>query len=423
MKITAHSSSLFGKVKAPASKSIFQRMVVGGLLTEGTSYISNDTDCDDASSALMMAGDLGASVLEFTSGVIMEGGFSPRENKLNAGESGLGIRLFGALAALHDEEITIDGKGSLLQRPMAQFEEILSQGGVEVKTNNGLLPIKIKGPLQGGNFHLDGSLSSQFLSGLLMVLPVCEEDSVIEVSNLKSIPYVKMTLKVMSEFGINVTHENFERFIVPGKQNYKGRLFACPGDWSGAAGLFVAAAICAQDQEVEIQGLYSDYFQADQRILEVFDSIGIPVRNKENTYWVKSKPEGFRGFEFDATHCPDLFPVLAALASFAKTPSTILGVHRLKHKESDRGVAIQQELAKAGIQVIIDKDKMVIFPSEIQTCTIHSHHDHRIAMMGTILGLGSNTSVSIEDADCINKSYNHFYLDLKRLGGGIKENK
>jgi len=416
MKVTVQPSILKGKVQAPSSKSIFQRLVVAGLLAEGKTVIQNESFCDDAVSAMSMAVGLGAQITIADQGVEIIGGYDPVETTINAGESGLGIRLFTALTALHTEKITIEGKGSLLLRPMDQFEEILSQVGVEVKSNKGFLPIEIKGKMKGGTIKLDGSMSSQFLSGLLMALPVCKEDSIIEVSNLKSIPYVDMTLKVLEEFGIKISHSNYETFTILGNQKYLAKTIYCPGDWSGAAGLFVSAAVSAEDT-IEINGLFSDYYQADQKILEVMNSIGIEIKQNGKTYVVKSGD--FNGFTFDATHCPDLFPVLSALASFAKTPSVILGVHRLKHKESDRGIAIQTELAKAGIKVIIEEDRMTIYPSEVQSCVIHSHHDHRIAMMATILGLGGKARITIEDAECIDKSYSDYYQDLVSLGGKI----
>ena len=171
------------------------------------------------------------------------GGFLIRSQLLNCGESGLAMRMFAPIAALHRKEITFTGEGSLLKRPVGMIGEALSQLGAEFKSGNGLLPFIVKGPLQGGKAIIDGSISSQLLTGLLMALPLATNDSEIRVINLKSKPYIAMTIQLLEEFGISIENINFETFRIPGNQEYKAREYIIEGDWSGAAFLLVAGAI------------------------------------------------------------------------------------------------------------------------------------------------------------------------------------
>lgn len=415
MNVKTSGSKLHGEITAPPSKSVFQRLVVAALLSNEESVIHNYSFCDDARSALEMTNTLGGCIEHSDNTLMIQGGLRPRLFFLNAGESGLGIRLFSSVAALCYKEITVLGIGSLKKRPMGEFETIFNQLGVRISTNNGFLPIKIQGKMKGGEIFIDGSMSSQFLSGLLMSLPLCEENSIIHVANLKSIPYIKMTLAVLEKFGVAIKHDNYKTFTIASKQTYNATETSTPGDWSGAAFLFVASAIHG-DSPIKINGLDDEYFQADQKIVSVLKNAGITIKQDGDTYTVS--PGVIKGFSFDATHCPDLFPALAVLAAYATTPSSIKGVHRLKHKESDRGLVIQQEMAKAGIEVKIEDDTMTIYPGIIQSCTINSHNDHRIAMMGTVLGL-KDTSITIENTGCVNKSYPDFFRDIKALGGEI----
>ncbi|TAF52578.1 MAG: 3-phosphoshikimate 1-carboxyvinyltransferase, partial [Sphingobacteriia bacterium] len=338
----------------------------------------------------------------------------PQTKVLDCGESGLGIRLFTPLAALSDQALTIQGRGSLVQRPMDFFDEVLPQLGVGVSTQGGKLPLQVKGPLQARSIQIDGSLSSQFLTGLLMAFATTENaDVVIEVKDLKSKPYIDLTLSVLAHFGWEVVHENHTRFRFQARKPQPEQInYTVEGDWSGAAFLLVAGAIAGS---VTVTGLDVFSTQADKAILLALGDAGARLSVREDAIEVSALP--LKAFHFDATDCPDLFPPLVALAACCSGKTVIEGVSRLAHKESHRGLTLQEAFGKMGIQIQLQDDLMIIEGGEAQGGEVFSHHDHRIAMATAVLALRANGPLSIRDAEAINKSYPAFYQDLKMLQG------
>jgi len=327
--------------------------------------------------------------------------------------------LFASIAALHDEEITLTGEGSLTKRPMRLIVDALKALGVECESNNGFLPLKLKGPLKGGDFEVDGSLSSQVLTGLLLALPLAQNDSVIKVKDLKSTPYIDMTREVMEYFCIKGSSKEYEEFNIPGKQFYHPTEFAVEGDWSGAAFLLVAGAIAGK---VEVTELNPESKQADKAILDALAQSGAKLELGKNQVSCAKPPEHLQSFFIDATHCPDLFPPLVALAAHCEGISIITGVDRLIHKESNRAKALLEEMGKLGVDIHVHMNEMIIDgPTDIQSAIVDSHNDHRIAMAGAVVALAGKNSIEITDAECINKSYPEFYQDIIQLGGTSNE--
>ena len=412
-----HPGQIAGQVHAPASKSYAQRALAAALLAKGTTILRNPSRCDDAKAAMKVIGQLGAEFEDFTDRLIVHGSLAPSSDVLNFGEAGLGIRLFASIAALHVEAITLTGAGSLMKRPMALIEEAMTGIGVDCQTNQGFLPVRVHGPIAGGEFHIDGSLSSQVLTGLLIALPLAKKNSVIHVNNLKSIPYIDMTLDVMERFCIRISHDQYKTFTIPGKQYYHPTEFTIEGDWSGAAFMLVAGALAG---EVSIQGLDSESPQADRAIVQALKYCGAHVEIESST--ITSKKNQLIGFEFDATHCPDLFPPLAALAAHCQGTSRIKGVHRLIHKESNRANALTKEFGNLGVDIRVSGDELVIQgPCEIKNEVVDSHNDHRMAMAATVIALPGQHSIRIKGAECINKSYPEFFDDMQKIGGHIHE--
>jgi 3-phosphoshikimate 1-carboxyvinyltransferase len=324
-------SAIKGSIKAPASKSMTQRAIAAALLAGGESTIINPSYCDDSLAAMSIAAGLGARVKPGNEEMTITGGEELKEHKLNCGESGLAIRMFSPIAALYPEEIFITGAGSLKKRPMSMIGDALRQFGVTCTTNDGYLPLTIKGPLSGGECEIDGSISSQLLTGLLMALPVTANGSLIKVNDLKSRPYIDMTLQVLEKFGIKVINNNYSQFIIPGNQKYRAGRFVVESDWSGGAFLLVAGAIAG---EVIVHGLRNDSRQSDKAILTALDRAGAKMDITEDSITVSRS--ALKAFEFDSTESPDLFPPLVVLASYCKGVSGIWGVKRLIYKESDR---------------------------------------------------------------------------------------
>jgi len=402
---------LDGTVTAPPSKSMMQRAVAAAALAHGPSVLLNPSFCEDALAALCIAEGLGAEVKRESMKVRIDGGGQPRGHRLACGESGLCMRLFTPLAALFERPFTLTATGSLGSRPMAALEKPLRALGAKCQTHYGLPPIAVRGPIRGGRVSLDGSMSSQVASGFLMALPLCPQDSALSVSHLKSKPYLRMTLSLLKEFGISIHHdETLRRFEIPGKQAYHPRTYRVEGDWSGGAFLLVAGAIAGR---VKVKGLSEKSLQADRAILEALTRAGAEVEPERDA--VRVERGGLRSFEFDATDCPDLFPPLVALACHCQGRSVIQGTERLKHKESDRALALVREFRKMGARIRVNDGKMEVTGKSLKGGEISSHHDHRIAMACAVAGLQSDKGVSIRDGMCIAKSYPKFFDDLEAL--------
>jgi 3-phosphoshikimate 1-carboxyvinyltransferase len=409
-----------GTVKVPASKSMMQRACAAALLHSGKTIIHNPGTSKDDKAALNIIQQLGAEVKDIGNSIeITSQGIQPTIHEVDCAESGLSARLFIPIAAMAGQEMSITGSGSLLKRPMNVFSELLPQLGVEIVTENNCLPITVKGPLQPKNIKLDGSVSSQFLSGLLFAYSYAAKEAVtIEVSDLKSKPYIDLTLDVLKQFGKAITNNNYTSFHIdptvfsePGEIN-----ITIEGDWSSAAGIMVAAALSGH---VTLTGLNSDSAQADKAIIKALQAAGAHVHVSPEYVEVK-KAFPLYPFEFDATDCPDLFPVLAILASCCNGESSIHGVHRLFYKESNRLVSIGDMLQQFGIFFSVEGDTMVIEGlNQLEYATIDSYNDHRIIMAAVAGSLRATAPVVITDAQVVDKSYPDFFTDLSSLEAAI----
>ena len=425
MIVRIQPSAISGIINAPTSKSSMQRACAAALLNEGKTTIANPGKSNDDLAALEVIKILGATVTEVDENqiIITSKGIQPISDEMNCGESGLGIRMFAPIAALSNKPIVISGTGSLLTRPMNFFDEIFPKLDIAIESNNGKLPIKIKGPLQPKNITIDGSLSSQFLTGLLMAFGKAATERVtISVTNLKSKPYIDLTLQVMHIFGYEVINNNFESFlIIPvSKSTDKIIEYTVEGDWSGGAFLLVAGAIAGK---ITVNGLDTFSTQADKAILQALIDCGSTISIQEKQIDIGSPAtgkSGLKAFHFDATDCPDLFPPLVALAAYCNGTTVIEGVNRLAHKESNRGLTLQEEFGKMGIVIKLQDDLMLVEGGTgVNGATVHSHHDHRIAMACAVAGLIADGETIIEEAEAINKSYPDFYEHLKQLKANV----
>jgi 3-phosphoshikimate 1-carboxyvinyltransferase len=448
VKVTIHPSIIKGNIQAPASKSSMQRACALALLTKGTTIIPNPGHSNDDMAALEIIRRLGAEVKEVSGQLsVVSGGFPLTTHDLpltiNCGESGLSIRMFTPIVALSNQEITINGSGSLLMRPMDFFDEVLPQLGVKVKSNNGKLPLIIQGPLRPANIEVDGSLSSQFLTGLLLAYAASSSNSFpkgegelassvsIKVRNLKSKPYIDLTLDVMKKFGMRMPeNRNYEEFIFhsdaglpthhspPDSYRDTTHDYTVEGDWSGGAFLLVAGAIAGS---INVSGLDLTSTQADKAIVDalMLANAGMAMEAKG----IKMHPVEMDAFTFDATDCPDLFPPLVALAAYCKGETKIKGVSRLTHKESNRALTLQEEFGKMGVRIELSDDLMVIHGGNgTRGAHVHSRHDHRIAMALATAALKASGETIIEEAEAVKKSYPDFYEDLGKLRADVSLN-
>lgn len=406
----------YGEVVIPASKSVSQRVLALVALVEGKLVVKGIGNSDDELAALAIIQQLGAKVKQEENEVFIDATQVDINQSLviNVNESGLSTRMFIPIVANSSKSVKIVGKGSILKRPMHFFEEVLPLLGVRVSSSNSCLPFHVQGPLSPNSIEVDGSLSSQYITGLLYGFIASKKtgDFNIRLKNLKSKPYLLLSLSVLQMFGVNVEYEN-ECLLYKGPYKLNADKISVEGDWSSASFLLVGAAIRG---EVVLSNLNKDSDQADRELLRALEDFGAKVRWEEDKLRV-SKSE-FKHFVFDAVDCPDLFPPLAVLAVFGSQPSIIKGIHRLYYKESNRALAIQEEFSKLGVRVVLNKeeDTMVIHPSKVVGgIEVFSHGDHRMAMGLALLGLFSKEGVVIRDADVVAKSFPDFYTILKTL--------
>lgn len=412
METVIHPGRIGGRVTPPCSKSYAQRALAASLLAEGRSVLSNIELCDDTRAAMRCIETLGATLTQLSDDTFaIEGGIRPQSGTLRTGESGLATRLFTPIAALAGVPVQIVGEGSLLRRPMGPIVETLRALGVRIETNDGRLPLTVCGPVQGGETQIDGSISSQFITGLLLALPLAEQDTVLHVQDPVSIPYLDITLDTAERFGIEIHHRNYEEFYIRAGQRYQPAELAIEGDWSAAAMLLVAGAVAGK---VTVDAVRMLSKQADTAICTALVRAGASVISEPGSVTAQARP--LHAFEFDATHCPDLFPALAVLAACAEGTTLLRGTSRLVHKESNRAAAIRDEFAKLGIEVdLSEADTMRICGGTIRGGAVEGHNDHRIAMAMAVAALRAEGPVTIAGAECVAKSYPTFFRDLEAL--------
>jgi 3-phosphoshikimate 1-carboxyvinyltransferase len=400
-----------------------QRACAASLLRVGETIIRHPGRSNDDRAALGVIRDLGAEAASLEDGSlwVRSSGVTAVEGMVvNCGESGLGMRMFAPIIGLSGKTVRVTGEGSLLNRPMDFFDKVFPQLGIRVVSNHGKLPLEIQGPLKPRDIGIDGSLSSQFLTGLLFAYSAARATDVsIRVRQLKSKPYIDLTLFVMKHFGWSVENRDYEEFYFNGETSWDAGSevleYTVEGDWSGGAFLLVAGAIAGP---IKVRGLDGWSTQADKAILQALCDSGASMETGEGE--LRIGPGKLNAFRFNATDCPDLFPPLVALAAYCEGTTVISGVSRLAHKESNRGLSLQEEFGKMGISIDLVGDTMLVRGGAVRGARVHSRHDHRIAMACAVAALRADGEVTIEDAEAINKSYPDFYHDLQQLGAEIK---
>jgi 3-phosphoshikimate 1-carboxyvinyltransferase len=396
--------------------------MAAGLLSQAGCVIENFGKSDDVLAARDIISQLGAVVVIDNDKLVIRKSIVKREksNKeyiLNCRESALCARLFTPIACLFNNPFTVVGCGTLLKRTVADNYTILRQMGGEYESIDGKLPVYFKKAfLKSGEYKIDGSSSSQFISGLVFSLPLLEADSKLVISNPVSVNYILMTIEVIASFGVNINYrtDNHRDLIIdiPRNQTYKSkRIYTIEGDWSGIANICVAAAV---NGKIGVKGLYENSLQPDRDILKVFDLAGVHYY-WDNDILVVEKSE-IKAFDYNAVNCPDLIPAITVLAAFANGESHIYGASRLKSKESSRAEVLQNELTKANLNIKVRDDLIqIIGKGKYRFAEFDPNDDHRIAMALTVFGLLSENGARLENRHCVSKSYPNFFEDLKKI--------
>ena len=407
---------LRGEVRAPPSKSLSIRALAAAALVRGRTRLIGVSDCADAWAARRAAQALGARIRPLAGGLEIYGGAGRIEPRLDCGESGLCLRLFAALAALGDRTLELRARGSLAGRPVDMVAAPLRALGAACRSSAGLAPLRVRGPLAGGRARVDGAQSSQFLSGLLLACPLAPGPTELEVVDLHSKPYVRLTLELLRAFGIDWEAAGDLSWLRhPGGQAFGTDVeLAIEGDWSGAAGLLAAGALAGP---LRVSGLRLDSAQADRAVLDALRAAGAQVVEEQAAVTVA--PGRPRPFAFDATDCPDLIPVLAALATALPGESLLAGAGRLHRKECDRAAALVAELGRLGARVRLDGDRLRVAPGRWRAAEVDPRGDHRMVMAAAVAALAGRGRVDIADAGCVAKSYPAFLDDLRALGAVV----
>ena len=416
---------LKGEICAPPSKAYTQRMLIAAALADGTSKISNPLFSDDTEATLRAITSLGAKVNTTKDCLIVKGAqpLKGAQSPIDCGESGATLRFMIPVAALASGPSTFLLGKSLEQRPMEPLLESLNQLGADVhfqrpsKQNSIVVP---GGGIRGGRTTIRGDVSSQFISGLMLACPSATTETQIEVTPpLESRGYVEMTQNVLAEHGVEISiSQNYDRLKIPPNQKYKPCNHIVPGDFSSSAFLLAAAAITPS--EVNIQNLDFERVQGDKAILDILKRMGVQGKVCPQKVEIEGKGGLLKAVDVDAKNIPDLVPVCAVLACYAKGTSKIHDAHRLRYKESNRLLTLYLELKKMGAHISMEENSLTIEgPSPLHGAMIDPHNDHRIAMACTIAALGASGETRIQDAECVRKSYPNFFHDLRLLGVNI----
>ncbi len=403
MNIIIYPHKLTGSVTVPSSKSMAHRMLICAALSRNVSRISGISFSKDIDATLSVMRAFGAEfeILEDT--VIVSGISNPPEAAFaDCCESGSTLRFLIPVAAALGIKATFAGQGRLPQRPITPYLRELSQKGITFDKHD-TMPFTISGKLTNGLYHLEGDISSQFVTGLLLSLPLLTGNSdIMLTSPLQSKPYADMTIHCMHQFGVLIREEQ-NQYHISGNQHYLSKNLRVEGDFSQAAFFYVANAI---GNQILLHNIPKTSVQGDRAIISIIQKLCYHKNPSQQIY------------EINAENIPDLVPILAVLATFMDKPTHISGAARLRIKESDRLASTAQMLNTLGGNIHITSDGLEILPvTELHGGTVSSAGDHRIAMCAAIAATRATDPVIITGAECVEKSYPAFFEDYQKLGG------
>lgn len=417
MNVRIKPSKLIGRVNAPSSKSFSHRMLIAAALAGGVSEISNISASEDIDATVGALAALGAKIFREGNTYTVMGIKTPAASAvIDCRESGSTMRFIIPIAAALGCSCEFRGKGKLPERPITPYIRELGKNGAVITKTEGVMPFVMNGTLKGGNYVLEGDISSQFITGLLFALPLCSGNSVIRLaSKLESKPYADMTVEALSRFGITIDEsedkDGLPVYRIRGGQKYRSADVSVEGDYSQAAFYFAANAL---GSEIKVDNLSEKSVQGDKKILEIIGGISY---NKINDSGLRRLP----AFSADVSDIPDLVPILAVLGCFTDGVSRITGAKRLKIKESNRLEAIASALGNIGGKITVGDDSLEIEPVDgFHSGVIDGCNDHRIVMASAIASTMADGEITITGAEAVAKSYPDFWTDFASLGGNIE---
>lgn len=406
MNVICYPSKLHGTLEMPPSKSDAHRKLICAALSENNSFtnfsiVSNPDCCEDIDATVRCLEALGAKFTVCNNGTQIEpvSAANRRNNAVfDCGESGSTFRFLLPVATVLCESTHFRGSGRLPERPIAALADAMSEHGVEFSSQ--MLPFSTAGKLHGGIYTIRGDISSQFLTGLLLALPLCNEDSEIRVTTcFESAPYVDLTIQILKKYGIQISQEyqdNLPIFHIKGNQVFHApTIISMDGDWSNAAFWLTANAL---GSEIQLTNMQLDSPQGDKAISSI-------LRDFEVTSVI------------DMQNIPDLLPILAIRASFSKSQTQFVNAKRLRLKESDRLATTTMMIRGLGGKVEEHSDGLTVYGGGLRGGIVDAHNDHRLAMAAAIAALKCDGPVEIRGAECVKKSYPRFFEHYVQLGG------
>lgn len=412
MIASIHPGTPVKGVKIPPSKSMAHRAIICASLAKGKSRIDNVSYSNDIVTTIEGMRALGADIITHEDFVEVQGieNFQQlKETTISCSESGSTLRFFIPIFSLCEQKVTFTGKGRLMDRPQKVYEDMFHERGLHFAQKDG--QIEIEGALTSGDYTLTGDVSSQFISGLLFILPLCNGNSTITVKEpFESRSYVELTMQMLAYFGVETEFLDHNTIYVKGNQAYQPVCYSIEGDYSQLAFFAVLAAL---NHDLTITGVNHDSLQGDKVILDILKKAN--VRIEEVLHGYKVYKSDVKGCDIDLANCPDLGPILCVLGAFADGKTHIYNAERLRIKESDRIAAMEEELLKLGVDIHTTSGDIYIEGNANYEGNkdFHGHNDHRIVMSMAVASTLCKHTCHIDDAQAINKSYPQFFDDLK----------
>jgi 3-phosphoshikimate 1-carboxyvinyltransferase len=418
MKCKVDKSILTGTISCPPNKSYSHRAIFLAALSDGKSTLRNVLLSRDTLATVNACKAFGAKIEINDSTVVVEsnGKITPQDLEIDASNSGTTIRISTAIASLSDKMITLTGDASLKKRPMQPLLDALKQLGVQCTSTNGKPPVTVKGRADGGITRIAGSISSQFISALLISGPKMKNGITLEIDgDLVSKPYLDSTIATMKKFGVTVNAISpYKKYNVP-NQEYKATEFVVPSDFSSMALLLSAAVLLGENMSIDAS--LGDLPQGDREILSYLEKLGVKINVGEKITIVS--PKLLNGGRFNLSNNPDLLPPMAILALKTSRPIEIYNVKHARFKETDRIAILAKELAKIGIRITEKEDGLILeSPKVLKSAELESSEDHRLFMAFSIAGMFVG-NCTVTDPDSVDVSYPTFVEDMRRIGAKI----
>ncbi len=418
MKCKVDKSTLSGTISCPPNKSYSHRAIFLATLASGKSTLENVLLSRDTLATVSACKAFGAKIKINGSTVTVEstGEIIPETSQIDASNSGTTIRISTAIASLTDKKITLTGDSSLQKRPMQPLLDALTQLGVKCTSTDGKPPVTVEGRSNGGKTHISGSISSQFISALVISGPKMKNGITLEIDgDLVSKPYLDSTIATMKKFGVTVDAMiPYKKYNIT-NQKYKPSDFVVPSDFSSMALLLSAAVLLGKDMSIDAS--LGDLPQGDREILAYLERLGVKINLGEKITLVS--PKLLNGGRFDLSNNPDLLPPMAILALKTSKPIEIYNVKHARFKETDRIAILAKELAKIGIVITEKEDGLILdAPKALKGAELESSDDHRLFMAFTIAGMFVG-NCTVTDPDSVDVSYPTFVEDMRKIGANL----